>query len=302
MDLIITKKKIGELAINYEELKLELSTSLEIYKEIQMVDVISESDYVEKIENTSGGFVIYKTLEGKYLTTFKDAKIIRAFLNKISKVINDRKIEIKKEFLKPYEEVEKQAKELIALCENANSNIAYQITTQEEKQKLEKKRDIEALYDSLGFTLVKLEKIWNPKWLNKDVSFAQIKENMVGRIDRIKADLKFIGKIINADVVEIYKSKYLDCIDLDETLRQYSVDMENKKRLEEEAQKQKELQVQKELEELERKQKGDDEPKQESQVQEQEYEVTIIIKGTKSKIRELYTFLKTNNFKVRKGE
>lgn len=83
--------------------------------------------------------------------TMKAAKDDRATLNKFKKVIEDRRKEVKKKCMEPYEQFEKEVKEITALIDKPIGMIDSQIKEYEEKQKAEKKSQIQAAYDeSIG--------------------------------------------------------------------------------------------------------------------------------------------------------
>ena len=114
------------------------------------------------------------------------AKQTRADLNRVAKVIDERRKELKKEYLKPYEEVETQAKELVGMISAVNSEIDKQIKAFEEREKEEKKSSAQ-LWCGLKYNKITVDKIWNDKWLNKTFSFKDIEEEMRTRITEIEA-------------------------------------------------------------------------------------------------------------------
>ena len=62
------------------------------------------------------------------------AKSDRATLNKVAKAINDEKIRIKKEVLKPFEDFENKCKELQSIITDASNSIDTQEKAFEEKE------------------------------------------------------------------------------------------------------------------------------------------------------------------------
>ena len=98
MELKVLNKEIGSLSINYDELKIELADNLKKYQGL----VVTEDEITK-------------------------AKSTRANLNKVAKMIDDRRKELKKEILKPYEMVEAQTKELIGMIGDVTNAIDDQI-------------------------------------------------------------------------------------------------------------------------------------------------------------------------------
>ena len=131
MDFKIIEKQVGIVSFNYEECKAYLQEQLKQYD----------------------GLVVVEEELPKY-------KEIKAKLNNVAKAINDRKIEIKKEFMLPYTEFENQVKDLIGMIDTVNSKIDNQLKDFEEKRKADKKEEILVEYDKLNAP-VPIEKIWN---------------------------------------------------------------------------------------------------------------------------------------------
>ena len=59
--------------------------------------------------------------------TITNAKSDRATLNKVAKALNDEKIRIKKEVLKPFEDFESKCKELQGIITDASNSIDIQV-------------------------------------------------------------------------------------------------------------------------------------------------------------------------------
>ena len=76
----------------------------------------------------------------------KEAKSDIAELRKLRKAVEDKRKEIKNECLKPYEVIEEQAKELVALIDKPISSIDTQIKEYEVEQKKIRKERITAFY------------------------------------------------------------------------------------------------------------------------------------------------------------
>lgn len=79
--------------------------------------------------------------------TMKSAKDDRATLNKFKKAIEDRRKEVKKKCMEPYEQFEREVKEVVALIDEPIQMIDNQIKEYEERLKAEKKEQIKAAYD-----------------------------------------------------------------------------------------------------------------------------------------------------------
>ena len=168
------------IQFNYEELKAEITSKVEMYKNL----VYTGSDQI------------------------KDAKADRAALNKLIKAMSDERIRIKKDCLKPYEEFERKIKELTDIVNEPVQLIDKQIKEYEQTLKEEKRKEIEALFETIGFqAFVKLDMIWDEKWLNASVSMKSIEEKMRERMYQISTDLYTLNQLSEYafEAVEVYK-------------------------------------------------------------------------------------------------
>lgn len=173
---------------NYEQLKAELLKSTEDYKSL----FYSESQ-------------------------MKQAKEDRAKLNKLKKALNDERIRIQKEYLAPFDVFKGRVDELIGIIGQAVANIDSQVKAYEDNEKAAKKAEIEALFQQESFQpFVKLEMIWNPKWLNKSVTLKQIADEMATKKYAIGTAVSTLYGMENGVVaLEHYKKT----LDLNEAIR-----------------------------------------------------------------------------------
>ena len=171
---------VQEIQWNYEELKVWISEKLEDYKGLVFTE-----------------------------TTISDAKKDRADLNKLKKAFEDERKRIKKLCMEPYEAFERQEKELIALINEPLQLIDSQIKEVEEKRRDEKRKEIEALFPTIGFqAFVTLDMIWDEKWLNATVSMAKVEEQMKSRMYQIGDDVFTIHGLpeFSFEAMEVYKN------------------------------------------------------------------------------------------------
>lgn len=174
---------VKEIQWNNEELKAEISEKMQDYKNL----VFTEE-------------------------TIKEAKKDRANLNKLKNAFEDERKRIKKLCMAPYDEFEKQVKELVALIDEPIRLIDNQIKEVEEKRRDEKRKEIEALFPTIGFqAFVTLDMIWDEKWLNATVSMAKVEEQMKSRMYQIGDDVFTIHGLpeFSFEAMEVYK-KTLD--------------------------------------------------------------------------------------------
>ena len=103
--------------------------------------------------------------------------------------------------------------QIIKQVEEPAALIDKQVKDFEEEQKRKKGEEIEALFKEKGFQpWVKLDKIWNPKWLNKSYSIKQIDADMNSIMYKIGEDIFLINK--QGDGVQAALSEYKRTLDV----------------------------------------------------------------------------------------
>ena len=151
---------------------------------------------------------MYKNLVYTGSDQIKDAKADRAALNKLIKAMSDERIRIKKDCLKPYDEFERKIRELTDIVNEPVQLIDKQIKEYEQTLKEEKRKEIEALFETIGFqAFVKLEMIWDEKWLNASVSMKSIEDAMRARLNEISTAVFTLNKLpeFGFEALELYK-------------------------------------------------------------------------------------------------
>lgn len=151
-----------------------------------------------------------------YTGTAEQAKKDRAELNKAAEKLNSERLALEKEFNKPFEEFKTIVNDTCKLIKEASVKIDAVVKAADEKVKEEKRLQIEAYWKDCNFTLVTLDKIFNPKWYNKTFKFIDIQEEINERITQIKNDLQAIEDF-DSDV-ETLKPLYLSTLNLQATL------------------------------------------------------------------------------------
>lgn len=202
---------IKAIECNYEELKAELSQKLEEYK-------------------------------GRVYTEeqIKEAKVDRAKLNALSTALDNKRKEIKKKCLQPYEQFEAQIKDLLAVIKEPVALIDSQIKGYEEEKKQKKLEEVKALFEKLKdaageeLEFLSFEQIFEDKFLNASLSLKMVETVINNKFNSIKCNLKTIAdlKEYSFEATEVYK----ETLNLNEALEKakYMVDIAEKKKAEEE--------------------------------------------------------------------
>lgn len=172
----------------------------------------------------------------------KDAKQDRANLRKLVTALEDKRKEIKKEVMLPYEDFAVKEKELVEIINGAIENIDTQVKGYEEGKRQEKLTKVKEIYkeciSDLGRT-VPFDKIFKESWLNVSTTLKSIKEEIITIREKIDGDLKIINTENSPYVYEM-KEEYLKDFDLMAAMakKQQLEDTAKKKALYEEQKKQ----------------------------------------------------------------
>lgn len=191
MELIMTtdlaKELPKEIVFNYAPLKAELTEKLAYYNALAVTE-----------------------------DSIKNAKTDRADLRKLKDSLNAKKISIKKDFLIPYDEFEREIKELMAMIDQPINAIDSQIKAFDEAEKEKKKKQAEDFYSKLIgelAPLLPLEKIFNPKWLNVATTAKSVKTELTETISKVSTDIETI-KGLHAECEQTMLDTYLRTLDI----------------------------------------------------------------------------------------
>lgn len=181
---VVIEQKNGVISFeNFEELKKQLNDYLKQYREAKFTE------------------------ESK---TF--AKGVVSELRKLKKAVNDRKIEVKKVHMQPYEEFEARTRELMALIDEPIGLIDSQVKEFEKKRVEERKRLIEKIYWEKAGDLAEyapLSRIYSSKWENASTTKKKIEEETEQALFGINMDVQSLKLMrVDSDVVEFALEKY----------------------------------------------------------------------------------------------
>ena len=131
--------------------------------------------------------------------TIKQAKSDRAELNKLIKAIEDKRKEVKKQLLEPYEEFEAEVKELLAVIKKPTEMIDKQVKEYEQQQKDFKKSQLKTQFDRdhLAKELsgkVTFEDVFEERYLNVSVSLASAWTDISNKLKKIQTEIDMINR------------------------------------------------------------------------------------------------------------
>lgn len=171
---IVVDIKPSLISTNFEDIKSTLSEQMQVYKELE----VTEDNKVERKKDV-------------------------ATLRKMAKAVNDKKVEVKNEFLKPYTDFEQNVKELIEIINEPISIIDNQVKEFEEKQRLQKQDDIKAAFESIitGYPSlideIGLVVIYDNRWENATASMKSVKDEMTAKLNTIRDNVALISSMVS---------------------------------------------------------------------------------------------------------
>lgn len=155
------------------------------------------------------------------------AKKDKAELNNAAKLLTAERIRIEKEFMKPIETFKATVAETVNLINECSVKIDVIVKEVEQKEKETKKSIIIEYFESLHFSLVDFDRLFNPKWLNKTTKLKDIQDEIQEQIEKIQADLSVLERIGEAEA----KQYYLSTLNLDAALAKADEIKANRERL-----------------------------------------------------------------------
>ncbi|AVU89689.1 conserved hypothetical protein [Listeria monocytogenes] len=141
----------------------------------------------------------------------KQSKKLLAAVNKEVKNLESERILIKKEMLEPYNEFEKQVKEIVSIVKTADEMVRQQVTQMEEEEREDKKLVLKRMFEKrirmYDFkTYFTFDDFLENRYLNKSLSINKIESEMVEWLTKIETELKVIETMPHADeIIAEYK-------------------------------------------------------------------------------------------------
>lgn len=179
--------------------------------ELKMNDVqfpkVIEFNFAELKQEITEKAALYKNMV--YTDeTIKEAKADKATLNKFITALEDKRKEVKKQCLQPYEDFEKQIKELVAIVDEPVRLINEQVKAYEDKKKADKLEKIKEFWESVEHPdWLTCNKIFDQKWLNATTSMKKVEEAIKERLKQICSDMDTLNSLpeFAFEAVEEYK-------------------------------------------------------------------------------------------------
>lgn len=178
----------AEIGFNFEELKQELTERLHHYNTL----VVTED-------------------------AIKAAKEDLAKLRKLKEAIETRRKEVKRQCMAPYNAFEAQVKELTALIDAPVAAINGQVKAFDEQEKAKKRSEIETTYNELVpetfKEIIPLDRILDPRWLNKGTTMKSIQEAIAEKMQRVNVDMTLLD-MVDPKHLPAVRAKYIETLDI----------------------------------------------------------------------------------------
>lgn len=176
-------------------------------QEVQFPQVI-QFNFAELKEEITAKAELYKNMVYTE-DTIKEAKADKASLNKFIKVLEDKRKDVKKQCLQPYEDFEKQIKELVAIVNEPVQLIDSQVKAYDEKRKAEKLEQIKSIWEESDHPeWLSCNMIFDNRWLNVTFSLKQVQDAITERLTQINTELTTLNSLTEFafEAVEVYKN------------------------------------------------------------------------------------------------
>lgn len=128
--------------------------------------------------------------------SIKEAKNDRAILNKLKATIEDQRKAAKKQYLEPYNMLEAECKEVVALIDAPIQAIDKQIKFFDDREKEEKLNKITDIFNNTPHEeWVSIEDVLPPKWANKTEKLDNIKNEIKASCEKFTSDYEQLNKL-----------------------------------------------------------------------------------------------------------
>lgn len=188
LELVVSEKTLGSLTTNAKQIRDIVKANLPKY------DISNYND-----------------------DNIDQAKKDKAALNKAAKALNAKRLEIEKEFMKPFGEFKEVITETVKLIGDCSAKIDVVVKQNEQQYKDKKLASINTYFDGMNANLVDFNKVFRPEWLNKSASMKSVCADIdaiFGKVENELSTLKTFGE--DFDVLRTY---YMDTLNINNTIQ-----------------------------------------------------------------------------------
>lgn len=227
-----TKKLIEAVIQDDEEMVMEVAKSDVKVSDLELVTNIvagkltsNAKEYSAALKNEIANYTIER-----YIDDPEAAKTDKAYLNKLLDEVAEKRKLATTTWNKPLDEFTSVMKELETEIKTASNNLKTIVDKADKQVKDEKKAKIVEFWNTLNFTIVPIERVFNPKWLNKGEKMASVMEECKAITEKITTEMNTLKSMQDEDA-ETLQAFYLDTLDLNATLQKGNQLKENRARI-----------------------------------------------------------------------
>lgn len=163
----------------------------------------------------------------------KMSKKLLAEVNKRVNALEDKRKEIKKTMLEPYQGFEEQVKEIVAIVKDADALVRNQVNEMELMERMEKESKIWDIWDKrinqYSFKdIVPFQDFIKPKHVNKTTSLVAVEKEMVQFLEKVENDMQVLYQMPEVDN---HINAYLNTFDLGQAMLIVKQEQERKAKI-----------------------------------------------------------------------
>ena len=139
----------------------------------------------------------------------KESKKLIVEVNKDVKKLEDYRIKVKKEMLKPYNDFEIQVKEIVKIVKEADEYVRSQIRELEEIERENKKAIVKEMFENKAKhydfnEIITFDKFFKESMSNKTTSLDKIENELSEWLEQRKMDIEVIKSLKDDEVLKEY--------------------------------------------------------------------------------------------------
>lgn len=178
--------KLDLTTINANELLVEGSFEIKDFESLK-----------ENLSNKLVEYLVPEVNEDNYKLVKKD----KQELTKLSKELNDRRILLQKNYMKPFDNLKSQVDELISNIDVVAKELDNGLKEVDNRGKESVLNEIKAYFEVSNpyRDILKFEDLYNSKWLNKTTKMEDVKNEIDATLLRINNDLYMLKTAFGVD-------------------------------------------------------------------------------------------------------
>lgn len=188
LELVVSEKTLGSLTTNAKQIRDIVMANLPKY------DISNYTD-----------------------DNIDQAKKDKAALNKAAKALNAKRLEIEKEFMKPFGEFKEVISETVKLIGDCSAKIDVVVKQNEQQYKDKKHATIKTYFNGMNVNLVDFNKVFKPEWLNKSASIKSICNDIDIIFALVEKDIETL-KTFGEDF-DVLRTYYMDTLNINNTIQ-----------------------------------------------------------------------------------